>query len=605
MAGLIPRQFIDELMTRLDIVEVIDGRVPLKKRGREYVACCPFHNEKSPSFTVSSDKQFYHCFGCGANGSALGFVMEYERLSFPEAVEELAGSLGMEVPREEGAPDRPKVEPTLYDALAEANLWFQRQLRDHAPTKDYLKQRGLSGETAQRFGLGYAPDGWQTLVDALNKFPPKQLQEVGLAKQGDRGNYYGMFRDRVMFPIRDRRGRVIGFGGRVMGDGEPKYLNSPETPVFHKGRELYGLFEAREANRELARVLVVEGYMDVIALAQHGINYAVATLGTATTPEHLQQLFRFTDDVVFCFDGDRAGRAAGWKALGIALPELIGQRRVRLLFMPTGEDPDTLVQQEGKQAFERRIESAPPLAEVLLEDLASQVDLRNIDGKARLVDLAKPWLEKVNNPALRELMLESLATRSGLSVEKLSRQMKAPSQQTGWQQGNRQEGPPDFGQERQSRAPIRQGGEELQRTPLRRLLSLILQVPQMAQVVEPEQMAELQALNVQGVALLHELLTGLQQHPVKTTGALLEQWREHPHFSHISRLARLTVSSQQLKIDMDLASVESVAREFGEQWKLLMGLGRNARIEQLLAMGNSGQLTVEDKQELNRLLRGG
>ncbi len=368
MPGAIPQHFIDELLSRADIVEIIGRRVPLKKAGREFQACCPFHNEKTPSFTVSPTKQFYHCFGCGAHGSALSFMMEYDRLSFPEAVEELATSMGLEVPREAGFAQGPDHRP-LFDILERAAAYFAQQLRQHAQAAqavEYLRGRGVSGEVAADFRLGYAPPGWDNLLQALGGGDDSRirlLREAGLITEQD-GKRYDRLRDRIIFPIRDTRGRVVGFGGRLLGDGKPKYLNSPETPVFHKGRELYGLFEARQADANPARLLVVEGYMDVVALAQFGISNAVATLGTATTSDHLEKLYRATPELVFCFDGDRAGRDAAWKALQTALPLMREGRQARFLFLPDGDDPDSMVRRIGQEAMQAEIGDALPLSRI-------------------------------------------------------------------------------------------------------------------------------------------------------------------------------------------------------------------------------------------------
>ncbi|MDJ0740543.1 MAG: DNA primase, partial [Gammaproteobacteria bacterium] len=397
MPGAIPQHFIDDLLARADIVEIIGRRVPLKKAGREFHACCPFHSEKTPSFTVSPAKQFYHCFGCGAHGSALGFLMEYDRLSFPEAVEELASSMGLEVPREAAFDQGPDHRP-LYELLELAAQHYEQQLRQHADAAravDYLRQRGLSGEIAARFRLGFAPPGWDNLLQALGGDDERvaRLRDAGLITEQDHKRY-DRLRDRIIFPIRDGRGRVVGFGGRLLGDGKPKYLNSPETPVFHKGRELYGLYEARQADGHPARLLVVEGYMDVVALAQFGIGNAVATLGTATTSDHLEKLYRATPEVVFCFDGDRAGRDAAWKALQTALPLMRDGRQARFLFLPDGEDPDSLVRQIGAAAFTERVGGAQPLSEYLFEKLSAQVDMQTLDGRARLGELTQPLLER-------------------------------------------------------------------------------------------------------------------------------------------------------------------------------------------------------------------
>ena len=396
MAGLIPQEFIDDLVARADIVEVVGRRVPLKRAGREFKACCPFHEEKTPSFTVSPNKGFYHCFGCGAHGTAVGFLMDYDHMGFVEAIEALAAMVGVEVPRSDS--DRPAQRyDELFDINANVARRWQRALADHAPAVDYLKGRGIDGPTAKRFGIGYAPDGWSKILDRYGKSPEdiERLLTAGLIIRKDDGHHYDRFRERLMFPIRDTRGRTIGFGGRTIGDGEPKYLNSPETVLFHKGRELYGLYEARQALREIERLVVVEGYMDVVALARHGIDFAVGTLGTATTPEHLNRLFRLTDNVDFCFDGDRAGRKAAWRALETALPLIREGRQVRFTFLPDKHDPDSYVNEFGANAFVTALDAGTRLADFLIGELVAQVDLDSVEGRARLAELARPLRNQI------------------------------------------------------------------------------------------------------------------------------------------------------------------------------------------------------------------
>ncbi len=424
MAGLIPQSFIDDMLNRLDIVDVVDSRVKLRKTGKNYSACCPFHDEKTPSFTVSPEKQFYYCFGCGASGNALGFVMDYERLSFPEAVESLARLTGLEVPREvqtEAQEKREQEKRSIYTLLEKADGFYQQQLRHH-PSKhlavNYLKNRGLDGKTAKTYGVGFAPPGWDNLLKTLatNDEDKHLLIEGGmLIHQEQEKKLYDRFRHRIMFPIRDTRGRVIGFGGRVLGNDKPKYLNSPETPVFHKGQELYGLFEARLAYRELPRLLVVEGYMDVVSLAQFGISYGVATLGTACGPDHLDRAFKYTNEVVFCFDGDKAGRSAAQRALEASIECMTDGRTVKFLFLPEGEDPDTLVRQIGPDKFERMIELAVPFEDYLFDAVAEGLNIRTMEGRATFSKRAAPLLERLPKGVFRELMFESLATRTGLN----------------------------------------------------------------------------------------------------------------------------------------------------------------------------------------------
>ena len=433
MAGLIPQAFIDDLLSRVDIVDVIDKRVKLRKTGKNYSALCPFHTEKSPSFSVEPEKQFYYCFGCGAGGNALGFVMDYERMEFPQAVEALAGDYGIEVPREEGAKQdrRHSENKKVFEILESANQYYQLQLRKH-PAKqkavDYLKSRGLTGQIAKHFGIGFAPPGWDNLLKALDTGAGEieQMLLAGLLIKREkeegkesRDGQYDRFRDRIMFPIRDSRGRVLGFGGRVLTDEKPKYLNSPETPVYHKGNELYGLYEAKRSNSKLKRFIIVEGYMDVVALAQHGITYAVATLGTATSATHLNRLFRIAPDVVYCFDGDAAGRTAAWRGLETTLPVLQDGRQVRFLFLPEGEDPDTLIRKIGHDRFSTLVDNATPLANFFFEHLSEDIDIDAIDGKAKLSSKAIPLLRQIPEGIYRQLMLDRLAELASVSSQSI------------------------------------------------------------------------------------------------------------------------------------------------------------------------------------------
>ena len=426
MPGLIPQTFIDDLLDRVDIVDVVNSRVQLKKAGKNYKACCPFHEEKSPSFTVAQDKQFYYCFGCGAGGNALGFVMEFDRVDFLPAVEMLAKNAGLEIPRE-AAPDRAvsKQKDSLYSILTESDKFFRQQLRSHqaaATAVNYLKGRGLSGQIAAKFGVGYAPPGWDNLLNhsGTEQEKVKLLEESGmLIVKPEEKKQYDRFRHRIMFPIRDQRGRTIGFGGRVLDDSTPKYLNSPETPVFHKGRELYGLYEARQALKEIPCLIMVEGYMDVIALAQYGIYNAVATLGTALTENHLQKLFRYTSELVFCFDGDKAGVRAAARSLEIALPEMRDGVSAKFLFLPDGEDPDSMVRKMDTTDFQQLVAGAKPLSEFLFEQLSDGIDCSTADGKARLSKVCAPQINRIPQGVFRQLMLEELSRRTGISADNL------------------------------------------------------------------------------------------------------------------------------------------------------------------------------------------
>jgi DNA primase len=416
---VIPKSFIQDLLNRLDIVDVIERYLPLKKAGANFVACCPFHNEKSPSFTVSQSKQFYHCFGCGAHGTAIGFVMEHAGMGFVEAVEELARGIGVAVPQETSNVPQHKVAPDLYELMQTATRYYREQLKQTPRAIEYLKRRGLSGEVAARFGIGYAPDAWQNLSSAVPNYQDASLVETGLVIEGENDKRYDRFRDRIMFPIVNVRGQVIGFGGRILDKGEPKYLNSPETPLFEKGHELYGLFQAQKSIRAQQCVVVVEGYMDVVALAQHGVEYAVATLGTATTPFHVQKLLRLCEQVVFCFDGDKAGQKAAWRALENALPQLVDGKRIGFLFLPEEHDPDTYIREFGTEAFEHELENSLPLSGYLLRELTAQVDLLTQEGRSALLQKAKPLLTAITAPTAALLLRKEVAALAGVTQAEL------------------------------------------------------------------------------------------------------------------------------------------------------------------------------------------
>ncbi len=432
---MIPQSFIQDLLHRVDIVDVIDRHVKLKKAGANFAACCPFHSEKSPSFTVSPTKQFYHCFGCGAHGTAISFLMEYSGLGFVEAVQDLAQNVGLTVPEERGeqsAQYRKRTESEdgedLHEIMLTAAQFYRSALKDAPQAIDYLKKRGLSGDVARKFGVGYAPEGWQNLTQVFANYQSSALTAVGLVKQNDEGRRYDIFRDRIIFPIVDVKGNVIGFGGRVLETGEPKYLNSPETPLFEKGRELYGLYQARRAIRDAGRVIVVEGYMDVVALAQHGVAYAVATLGTATTPMHVQKLLRQTDEIVYCFDGDNAGRRAAWRALENSLGQLADGKQVRFLFLPQGEDPDTYVRAQGKENFEKLLDDAIPLSQFMVNELSSRVDRSTFEGRTRLLQEAKPLIREIAAPMLSLMLRKQLAELAGFTQHELDREFDIKTQ---------------------------------------------------------------------------------------------------------------------------------------------------------------------------------
>ena len=528
MAGRIPQSFIDDLIARADIVEVINARVPLKKKGREYTACCPFHNEKTPSFTVSEAKQFYHCFGCGAHGTAIGFLMEYEHLDFVDAIETLAAEYHLEVPRENSDDStrhaRDEKQP-LYDVLDQASHLYQQQLRQTDRAIQYLKRRGLSGEIAKRYRLGYAPDEWNFLLDNMgdNSINIKKLKESGMLIEKSASKRYDRFRDRIMFPILDRRGRTIAFGGRIIDEGEPKYLNSPETPIFHKGYELYGFYEARKTVRNLQHIVVVEGYMDVVALAQHGIDYAVASLGTATTRDQIQKLFRTVREIIFCYDGDRAGHKAAWRALENSLPILRDGLEARFLFLPDGEDPDSMVRKEGKDAFEGRLKNAIPLSEFLFNRLQQDIDTRTVDGKARLADSAKPLLATLPESIFKDLMYKRLSELVGLSETKLQHEQATPEADTA---------------DKRPAARLHKG-REVKQNATRDAIALLLQHPELARQTEVPGLFA--TASIQGFSLLYDLYQTIIDNPEITSSALLERWRDKKDFVILQKLMQRNV----------------------------------------------------------------
>jgi DNA primase len=533
MSGRIPPHFIDELVARADIIDVIGSRVPLKKGGKDFKACCPFHDEKSPSFTVVPDKQFYHCFGCGVHGNVLSFLMEYEHLSFVEAVEALAERVGIAVPREEDHNFKPKPADDLYTPLEAAASLYAKHLLSSDRAIEYLKKRGLTRDIAERFSIGYSPDAWDFIGNALGKSEAesRKLLQVGLViEREQRGGTYDRFRDRIMFPIRDSRGRVIGFGGRILDQGEPKYLNSPETELFHKGRELYGLFEARQATRSIKRLMVVEGYMDVVRLHQAEITYAVATLGTATTPEHLTRIFRVCNEVVFCFDGDRAGRSAAWRALENSLSQIREGRQIRFLFLPEGHDPDSLVGEEGREKFEARLDGALALSDYFIRELSSRSDIATVDGRAQFAESAKPLIARIPEGVYRELLVDALARVVGMSSERLLGLLDPKHAQRSSESSS--ENRPREQRISNHRQPANVGRSTLVRQAIRHLV----QFPQAAEgVVNPKRLAE---VDLPGVPLLVELIISLQANPIGTTGALLERWRDRAEeYSWLAQLA--------------------------------------------------------------------
>ena len=585
MSGRIPQHFIDELVARADIIDVIGTRVPLKKAGKEFKACCPFHDEKSPSFHVVPDKQFYHCFGCGAHGTALGFLMDYDHLSFVEAVEELAARAGMTVPREEDPTAVQKPADDLYTPLERAAELFRQQLKSSDRAIAYLKKRGLTGDIAARFGMGYAPDAWDFILKHLgsSETESRKLLQVGIVIERDqRGGFYDRFRDRIMFPIRDSRGRTIGFGGRILDQGEPKYLNSPETELFHKGKELYGLFEARQATRSFKRLMVVEGYMDVVRLHQAGITYAVATLGTATTPEHLIRIFRVCSEVVFCFDGDRAGRAAAWRALENSLAQIREGRQIRFLFLPDGHDPDSLVGEEGREAFEKRLDSALSLSDYFIRELSSRSDISTVDGKAVFAESAKPLVHKIPAGMYRELLIDALAKVVGMSSERMHVLMDG---------GNALSQPLQPRPTSTSALSPAHAAVSGRGSLVRQAIRLVVHHPSAANSVGiPD---ALLAVERPGLSLLLDLLSDLGAAPCASTGALLERWRDKDDYHHLARLAR---------DDDPIQDAKAAARELSGAIDGLIAEERLRRYNELLNKYQDASLTPEETLELQGLL---
>ena len=566
----IPDAFIDDLLARTDIVEVIGTRVPLKRQGREFSARCPFHDERSPSFTVSPTKQFYHCFGCGAHGTAISFLMNYDRLEFLDAVDELAKRVGMEVPRDTQQRNANPDSVDQYAALEAANKFFQKQLAASPKALAYFERRGVSAEIRAQFGLGYAPDGYSALKEALgtDERRMKLLERVGMFSKNERGHVYDKFRDRVMFPILDRRGRTIAFGGRVLQkDDGPKYLNSPETALFHKGRELYGLWQVRQANQKIERLIVVEGYMDVIALFQHGVAQAVATLGTATTPDHAELLFRNAPDVYFCFDGDAAGRRAAGKAMESVLPRMKDGRQAFFLFLPDGEDPDTLVRNEGHEGFEARLAQATPLSQFFFDELAKDVNLGTLDGKARMAERAKPLLAQIPDGAFGDLMRQRLTELTGVGATRTG--PEAPS----------------HARPRTAPAPAQK------RSLVRGAIALLLQQPSLALDLEPPY--TFGVLRQPGVPLLAELIVLVRERPEITTGALLEHFAEREEGVALQKLASQQLPGEEAKWREEF--LDAMAQL--ERQTLLQ------RIDELQAKHREQGLDEADKVELRALLQ--
>ena len=579
MSGLVPRSFINDILAKADIVDVVNSRVKLKKAGsNNYQACCPFHHEKTPSFTVSKNKQFYHCFGCGAHGNAIGFLMEYDKLEFLEAVEELANFLGLDVPREQSSTkiDKPqpgfKTKRDLYELMQEIARLYQQQLLNSIPAQAYLQKRGLSQEIIERFAIGFVPDSFDSVLKQFGRSRDEQqkLLDLGMLSRNENGRVYDRFRHRIMFPIRDRRGRTIAFGGRVLGDEKPKYLNSPESLTYRKSNELYGLFEALQENDTPDKLLVVEGYMDVIALAQFGIGYAVASLGTATTSEQIQQMFRVTEQVICCYDGDRAGRDAAWRALENALPYLEDGRQLKFVFLPDGEDPDTFIRQQGKEGFENYLQTALSLTDFLFSHLLNQVDLSSKEGKSKLAALTVPLIKRIPGEMLRLYLRNILAQKLGI-IDQRQLDNLIP-------------------QETPKQPSAVEKNVKFKRTPMRLLIALLLQNPQLAQL--DYDLASLSGLQESGFELFQELTKLCRENIGITLGQILEYWRDSPQSKPLEILALWDHLIEEDKIEQTFCdTLAYLYIQFIEQ-----------RIEQLITKDRQDGLDITEKQELVQLL---
>lgn len=602
MAGTIPREFIDEVLAYTDIVELIDSRVPLKRSGSNHMACCPFHGEKTPSFSVSQPKQFYHCFGCGASGDAIRFLMEYEHLSFVEAIEELAQMAGLQVPKVAYANEQSKQAPEQFELLDQVSNYYQHQLNNHPQTQkvqSYMQQRGLNPEIIKTFGLGFAPPGWDNVLNVIGAGNEQKIQALAdtgmLIKREDdevqqgkqfKSPWYDRFRERLMFPIRDRRGRTIAFGGRILGDGKPKYLNSPETRLFHKGQELYGLFELKQALRKINQIVVVEGYMDVVSLAQFDVRYSVATLGTATTAEHLQKLFRLCDEVIFCFDGDRAGKEAAWRAMNNAFPAIKPGKQARFMFLPDGEDPDTLIRQKGKVGFEEAMSQAMTFSEFFFDTLMKQVNMDSLDGRSKLIDLSKPYLEQIQEGAFQTLMIARLSELADIDQNSLLPLLGIKSAVLEVGQAKRKEGV--FSQQRSERSNKQAPKAP---SPVKKAIAYLLQYPALAEMAgDPGRFSTLELADID---VLIQLLDLLQNDPHLTTARLLANWQDPGQREFLSNLAvePLLITDEQ-----------AVNCEFNDTLQLLTRQYQQQRFTLLERKERQQGLNEMEKKEYFQLL---
>ncbi len=571
MSGRIPRQFIDDLLNRVDIVEVIDSRLPLKKKGHDYWACCPFHGEKTASFSVSPSKQFYHCFGCQKSGNAVGFLMDYDHMEFVEAIESLAQSMGIEVPYEQGqAPRRNQdsLEP-LFEVLENSSQYYQQQLKQHPEAISYLKNRGMSGETARDFGIGYAPPGWHNIKGSADI-----LQKTGMQIARDDGKAYDRFRNRLMFPIRDRRGRCIAFGGRIIDPQDnPKYLNSPESPLFHKGEEIYGLYELKKHNTTIDQVFVTEGYMDVVALYEHGVRTAVATLGTAINSKQIENLFRTCKTLVFCFDGDAAGRKAAWRSFEQCLASLKEGRLAKFLFLPDGQDPDSFISEFGKQQFDQQVNQCQTLTEFMFETLMAECNTATLEGRSQFLDRMRPYFKQIPLQSLKDQILIEVERRLGVSVD--GRMLSL------------------LGESEQRENPARRLPEQ-HWTPTRLAINLLLRKPSLAAATgTPHELAD---SDIPGIPLLLRLLDLIHEEPDLSTPGLLDRFRGDPNEQHLYRLAAM---------DPPIDSEENLEKMFSDSLKQLQKQYLDHRRKLLIGKLSTGEaLTADEKMEHRRLFSG-
>jgi len=581
MSGLIPQHFINDLIARIDIVEVIGKRIEIKKAGKEFKAICPFHDDSNPSLTISSAKGFYHCFSCGAHGTALGFLMDYEHLGFVEAIESLSSDLGIDIPYEKNSKP-PKRNNNLFVLMDKIQEHYQNNLKNNKKAIDYLKKRGINGKTAKRFNIGYAPHGWQNILDHFGQSNSeiKQLLSLGLIIKKDNNEHYDRFRNRIIFPIRDNRGRFIGFGGRILNQDQPKYLNSPETPLFHKGKELYGLYECQQAIRNIKKIVVVEGYMDVIGLAQHGINYAVASMGTATTADHFTRLFRLTDFICFCFDGDQAGVDAAWRALENALPHIREGRQIKFIFLPNGEDPDSYIRNNSAADFEKQLKAGTDLSDFLIDKIAQNIDIKSIDGKARLAEKAKPLISQIPKGIFKELIIEKLSEFIALSPKKLKTLITQNAKRNSIKFRNNKVTYNKTAQKKNKESP----------SIIKKAITLVLNYPEIVKNIDDFSTND---QNKPGTEILKKLIDTIKEEPKINTAGLIERWRDDKEGKYLGQLA-ITELPENTEFD--------ALTELKNCFLLLEKIYYKERINILIDKQSKNELSAKEKNELGKLI---